>query len=167
VCCAPGRGGLSSVSHSTPYSVAAITPFSPSEVIKMSFQKMPFLARCAWLTLAFVHTAYASSCYYPGGGLATDFDYVPCTGSKFSSCCIPSEGDVCLSNGLCYWNDAPYVFRGACTGRFHYSFVDHLRRLLSQGRPDVEIKRLFEMVRCRRSRYVQHLDIMRRHEILL
>jgi len=60
----------------------------------------------------------AQNCYYPDGGLATDYTYQPCVGGGgVSSCCIPSEGDKCLSNGLCYWPSGAYPFRGACTGK--------------------------------------------------
>ncbi|KAH0558911.1 hypothetical protein GP486_004460 [Trichoglossum hirsutum] len=56
-------------------------------------------------------------CYYPNGLVALDYAYVPCQGTTFSSCCIPSEGDVCLSNGLCYYSKGQYPFRGACTDK--------------------------------------------------
>lgn len=43
-------------------------------------------------------------------------------GSTFSSCCIPSEGDTCLTDGLCFFPQSTstqtsgnYVYRGACT----------------------------------------------------
>ncbi|KAI9856839.1 MAG: hypothetical protein M1824_005212 [Vezdaea acicularis] len=63
-------------------------------------------------------TAQAQICYYPNGLVPTDYDYVPCTGDSTSSCCIPSEGDICLSNGLCqFGKDSTYYFRGACTDK--------------------------------------------------
>ncbi|KAH8653050.1 hypothetical protein BGZ60DRAFT_419455 [Tricladium varicosporioides] len=54
-------------------------------------------------------------CFYPDGSEANDSVYVPCTGETYSSCCIPLQGDVCQSNGLCYWPSGSYLFRGACT----------------------------------------------------
>lgn len=62
-------------------------------------------------------TVLAQSCYYPDGSLPTDYVYVPCTGESVSSCCIPSEGDVCLASGLCYYQTGNYPFRGACTDK--------------------------------------------------
>ncbi|OCL13945.1 hypothetical protein AOQ84DRAFT_74884 [Glonium stellatum] len=58
-----------------------------------------------------------ASCYYPDGTFPTDYSYEPCTGDQYSSCCIPSEGDQCLSNGLCYYTGGQYAFRGACTDK--------------------------------------------------
>lgn len=56
-------------------------------------------------------------CYYPDGSIPTDYIWTPCTGEEFSSCCIPSEGDVCQPNGLCWFPPFGEVFRGACTDR--------------------------------------------------
>lgn len=67
--------------------------------------------------LAASSTAMAQSCYYPDGSLPTDYEYVPCTGDSVSSCCIPSEGDVCLASGACYYKSRNYPFRGACTDK--------------------------------------------------
>lgn len=70
----------------------------------------------AILAVVFLHTVSADKCYYPDGTIATDYTYQPCVGSGISSCCIPSEGDKCLSNGLCIDGIRNYPFRGACTG---------------------------------------------------
>ena len=67
------------------------------------------------LTLVIPVPGAVGQCYYPDGTIPTDYNYVPCTGSGFSSCCIPSEGDVCMSNGLCYYQSGQYLFRGACS----------------------------------------------------
>ncbi|KAI9854408.1 MAG: hypothetical protein M1813_001257 [Trichoglossum hirsutum] len=69
------------------------------------------------LVLSLSLLATADQCYYPNGLIAADYNYVPCEGTSYSSCCIPSEGDVCLSNGLCYYPKGAYPFRGACTDR--------------------------------------------------
>ncbi|KAI9684148.1 MAG: hypothetical protein M1829_003418 [Trizodia sp. TS-e1964] len=62
--------------------------------------------------------AQAQICYYPDGTVPTDYAYEPCSSDAISSCCIPSEGDVCLSNGLCqYGASSTYYFRGACTDK--------------------------------------------------
>ncbi|KAF2810127.1 uncharacterized protein BDZ99DRAFT_570749 [Mytilinidion resinicola] len=70
----------------------------------------------AFLSIAFVGRVGAS-CYYPDGTFPTDYIYTPCTGDTYSSCCIASEGDQCLSNGLCEYPGGDYVFRGACTDK--------------------------------------------------
>ena len=67
--------------------------------------------------LAASSTVLAQSCYYPDGSLPTDYEYVPCTGDTVSSCCIPSEGDLCLASGACYYPKDGYPFRGACTDK--------------------------------------------------
>src|SRR4051794_14152448 len=60
-------------------------------------------------------TLNQAECYYPDYLVAQDFDFVPCGASNtISACCVPSEGDVCLSNGLCDWT-GNYLYRGACT----------------------------------------------------
>lgn len=76
---------------------------------------LPF--RCFLVGLALIQSSRAGSsvCYYPDGSEAKDYVYVPCNGTGVGSCCIPSEGDVCLSDGLCYYTSSPYVYRGACT----------------------------------------------------
>jgi hypothetical protein len=56
-------------------------------------------------------------CYYPDGTIPTDYTYIKCTGSQNSSCCIPSEGDLCMSNGLCYYQGGQYLYRGACSDK--------------------------------------------------
>ncbi|KAF2491805.1 hypothetical protein BU16DRAFT_542893 [Lophium mytilinum] len=61
--------------------------------------------------------AISASCYYPDGSFPTDYAYQACTGDQFSSCCIPAEGDLCLSNGLCQFGKGGYFFRGACTDK--------------------------------------------------
>ncbi|KAH6664824.1 hypothetical protein B0J14DRAFT_237526 [Halenospora varia] len=66
------------------------------------------------LLLASSTSAYLQ-CFYPDGSEASDSIYVPCTAETYSSCCIPSEGDVCQPSGLCYWPSGSYLFRGACT----------------------------------------------------
>jgi hypothetical protein len=77
---------------------------------------LPF--RFSILGLSFLASLVKADCYYPNGSNATDYTYVPCKGgSGVSSCCIPSEGDVCLSNGLCYYDHGSYPFRGACTDK--------------------------------------------------
>lgn len=58
-----------------------------------------------------------ASCYYPDGSFPTDYVFEACGGDS-GTCCIPSEGDVCLSNGLCSLGaSGTYLFRGACTDK--------------------------------------------------
>jgi hypothetical protein len=60
------------------------------------------------ILLAYVHGAISdqqsspgtSTCYYPDGSIASDYSYVACSGSGNSACCIPDEGDVCLSKRM-------------------------------------------------------------------
>ncbi|KAH8590949.1 hypothetical protein B0O99DRAFT_280149 [Bisporella sp. PMI_857] len=66
---------------------------------------------CLQTTLAF------TQCYYPDGSIPTDYLYEPCTGAEFSTCCIPSEGDICQENGLCWYPLVNATFRGTCTDR--------------------------------------------------
>ncbi len=63
------------------------------------------------------HVLGFSQCYYPDGSIPTDHIWEPCTGSKFSSCCVPTEGDICQPDGLCYWPPNQMAYRGACTDR--------------------------------------------------
>ncbi|KAH7379749.1 hypothetical protein BKA64DRAFT_234883 [Cadophora sp. MPI-SDFR-AT-0126] len=58
-----------------------------------------------------------TQCYYPDGSIPTDYIWEPCTGAEFSSCCVPSEGDICQPNGLCYYPLTGLAYRGACTDR--------------------------------------------------
>ena len=63
-----------------------------------------------------LNTASAfTQCYYPDGSIPTDYIWEPCTGSQYSSCCIPTEGDICQENGLCYYPPNGEVYRGTCT----------------------------------------------------
>lgn len=68
-----------------------------------------WLSPLAWAVMV------AATCYYPDGSVAGTYTWVPCksTGTA-STCCIPSEGDVCMADGLCNWV-GHYYFRGACT----------------------------------------------------
>ncbi|KAF1993065.1 hypothetical protein P154DRAFT_568240 [Amniculicola lignicola CBS 123094] len=56
-----------------------------------------------------------ASCYYPDRSFPDDYVYVPCSSDEFTSCCILSEGNQCLSNGLCWDTWSEYMFRGGCT----------------------------------------------------
>ncbi|KAL2061258.1 hypothetical protein VTL71DRAFT_7531 [Oculimacula yallundae] len=56
-----------------------------------------------------------TQCYYPDGSIPVDYLWEPCTGAKFSSCCVPSEGDVCQPDGTCYYPPTGFSYRGACT----------------------------------------------------
>jgi hypothetical protein len=58
-----------------------------------------------------------AQCYYPDGSIPTDYLWEPCTGAQYSSCCVPSEGDVCQPDGLCYFPDEDMLYRGTCTDR--------------------------------------------------
>ncbi|KAI9780835.1 MAG: hypothetical protein M1839_006462 [Geoglossum umbratile] len=67
---------------------------------------------------SFLVAAQTQQCYYPNGAVAKDYTYAVCNSTTTqSACCIPSEGDVCLSNDLCYWPSGNYPFRGACTDK--------------------------------------------------
>ena len=60
-----------------------------------------------WPTLVI---AYAQ-CYYPDRSEVKHYTFVECYTpsperdvlSRHAPCCIPSEGDICQTNGLCYW----------------------------------------------------------------
>jgi hypothetical protein len=56
----------------------------------------------------------STQCYYPDGSLAVDYDFVPCTSTGVSACCVLGEGDVCMPDGLCNWT-GHYLYRGSCT----------------------------------------------------
>jgi len=58
-----------------------------------------------------------TQCYYPDGSIPTDYIWEPCTGAKYSSCCVPSEGDICQPDGLCYYPAEGISYRGTCTDR--------------------------------------------------
>ncbi|KAE9366561.1 hypothetical protein N431DRAFT_548403 [Stipitochalara longipes BDJ] len=58
-----------------------------------------------------------TQCYYPDGSIPTDWVWEPCTGAKYSSCCVPAEGDICQPDGLCYYPDEGITYRGTCTDR--------------------------------------------------
>lgn len=79
----------------------------------MRFSRIPalWLSPLAWAVMV------AATCYYPDGSVAGTYTWVPCksTGTA-STCCIPSEGDVCMADGLCNWV-GHYYFRGACTDK--------------------------------------------------
>jgi hypothetical protein len=87
---------------------------------------------------------YSPTCYYPDGSVAADFGYTTCNLSKrerlkaqqylsgltnvtdspagFSPCCYFAEGDICLSDGLCYWppesdGHGNYIYRYSITPR--------------------------------------------------
>lgn len=56
----------------------------------------------------------AQNCYYPNGDLSTEGDG-PCSSEPDSPCC-PLNWQ-CLSNGLCYLENAGYLGRYTCTDR--------------------------------------------------
>ncbi|KAF7551800.1 hypothetical protein G7Z17_g4742 [Cylindrodendrum hubeiense] len=60
----------------------------------------------------------AAQCYYPDGSEASDRRYEPCGGinTTFSTCCVFSEGEECLPNGLCM-HPGHYDYRAACDNR--------------------------------------------------
>lgn len=60
-------------------------------------------------------SAFNTQCYYPDGSIPTDYLWEPCTGAKYSSCCVPSEGDICQADGLCYYPNEQLAYRGTCT----------------------------------------------------
>ncbi|KAF2740540.1 hypothetical protein EJ04DRAFT_572357 [Polyplosphaeria fusca] len=67
------------------------------------------------LLAAFFFLRVDASCFYPDGEFPTDYIYAACSNDEGASCCRLSEGDQCLSNGLCYnsWLDS--MFRGGCS----------------------------------------------------
>ncbi|KAH8674933.1 hypothetical protein BGZ61DRAFT_458054 [Ilyonectria robusta] len=71
------------------------------------------------LLVALATSAFASSCYYPDGNKADDYDYQPCGSSvtTFSTCCYFGEGDVCLENGLCKVPNKYDYYRAACANK--------------------------------------------------
>jgi len=91
------------------------------------------------------HVLSSSQCYYPDGSLATDYPYIPCTGSQFASCCNAAEGDACLSNGLCSW-PGNYPYRAACTGLCSNKLSVHL---LNASRPNVAISKLHQLLQVK------------------
>ncbi|KAF4538134.1 uncharacterized protein LTHEOB_11082 [Lasiodiplodia theobromae] len=84
-----------------------------------------FLVNTAMTKAAVATATGAATCYYPDGSKATDYQYVPYPNAStvsFRSCCIPSENDTYLDNGLCYFPVNPstpshgnYIYRGGCT----------------------------------------------------
>ena len=87
---------------------------------------------------------HSPTCYYPDGSVAADFNYTTCNHGKrerlkaqqrlsgltnitdspagFSPCCYFAEGDICLSDGLCYWppesdGHGNYIYRYFITPR--------------------------------------------------
>ncbi|RDA86869.1 hypothetical protein CP532_1428 [Ophiocordyceps camponoti-leonardi (nom. inval.)] len=58
------------------------------------------------------------SCFYGDGSLANDWAYTACRDTTasfpYSTCCVPSAGDRCLSKGLCDYTTGGYLYRGAC-----------------------------------------------------
>jgi hypothetical protein len=51
------------------------------------------------------------------GSLANDIQWKRCDGTfgkALSACCVESEGDVCLDNGICYWT-GHYKYRPPCS----------------------------------------------------
>jgi len=73
------------------------------------------------LVVQFSDISAFEQCYYPDGSIPTDYVWEACTGAEYSSCCIPSEGDICQDNGLCWFpptgNLTGNLFRGTCTDR--------------------------------------------------
>jgi len=67
------------------------------------------------LILATTASSFVDECYYPDGSAPADYSFVACNNSAVSACCVPSEGDICLANGLCQDVSDGSVFRGACT----------------------------------------------------
>ncbi|KAI6843217.1 hypothetical protein KC340_g17186 [Hortaea werneckii] len=71
------------------------------------------LRRYTWLATfnsILVHQAAAQSCYYPNGDLAEGM--AACSGD--GGACCPYQWE-CLSNGLCYLENADYYGRYTCT----------------------------------------------------
>ena len=86
----------------------------------MNFHRWRRALGCVvWFALLDVVVAAGDTCYFPNGKIATDYDWYKCnytTGIGFETCCVPEWGDVCMENGLCYWQDR-YVYRGACADK--------------------------------------------------
>ncbi|KAH7327166.1 hypothetical protein BKA65DRAFT_510076 [Rhexocercosporidium sp. MPI-PUGE-AT-0058] len=83
-----------------------------------SFVNIESFVLFSFVVLSQVQSALAfAQCYYPDGSIPTDYIWEPCTGAEFSSCCVPSEGDICQPDGLCYYPMTGQAYRGACTDR--------------------------------------------------
>jgi hypothetical protein len=70
------------------------------------------------LTLLFPSSSYRLTAQFPIPILIRSDPFpqwVPCTSRTNSACCVPAEGDICQSNGLCYYPPNKALFRGACT----------------------------------------------------
>ncbi|KAH8674932.1 hypothetical protein BGZ61DRAFT_536238 [Ilyonectria robusta] len=67
------------------------------------------------LAIANLTALTTARCYYPDGSEATEREYEPCGGvnTTFSTCCVFSDGEECLPNGLCTY-PGHYDYRGAC-----------------------------------------------------
>ncbi|KAH7127638.1 hypothetical protein EDB81DRAFT_764797 [Dactylonectria macrodidyma] len=67
------------------------------------------------LLVASLAALATARCFYPDGSEATDREFEPCGGvnTTFATCCIFSEGDECLPNGLCT-GPGRYGYRAAC-----------------------------------------------------
>jgi len=53
--------------------------------------------------------------YYHGLSHKLNYTFRPCDSEGESACC--AEGEVCLTNGLCFGATVGSVYRGACTDR--------------------------------------------------
>ncbi|KAF2255367.1 hypothetical protein BU26DRAFT_600882 [Trematosphaeria pertusa] len=97
-----------------------------------------------------------ASCFYPDGTFPDDYVYTACSGDEFTSCCILTEGDQCLSNGLCYSQAAGYMFRGACTDKTWNSenCFQHCKGTLD----DYSSSSWDQLVHCGEDRYCCYSD---------
>ncbi|POR38948.1 Uncharacterized protein TPAR_00844, partial [Tolypocladium paradoxum] len=58
---------------------------------------------------------YATGCFYGDGTAATDWEFRACghTNTTYNICCLPSNNDQCMANGLCSY-PGHYMYRGPC-----------------------------------------------------
>lgn len=77
--------------------------------------------RTVLLALVFAPTLHAASKCYGIDGTPSDDSYRPCDpDAQFSACCATNKdrGDICMSSGLCYSQDAGYegfIYSNGCT----------------------------------------------------
>jgi hypothetical protein len=101
-----------------PFSITVLLSFH--SLFKMGFTFVRARPFTRAFTFILLHSGLAlafTQCYYPDGAIPQDYVWEPCTGNTYSSCCVPGEGDVCQPDGLCYYPQTGYLYRGTCTDR--------------------------------------------------
>lgn len=98
-------------------STFAVRPLKSTETLISTMRHSILPPSLGILSFLVCKSSEFVQCYYPDGSIPTDYIYVACTNNAVSSCCIPSEGDICQDSGLCYYPPSGSLFRGACTDK--------------------------------------------------